>query len=257
MIKAIFFDVDGTLVSFRTRRIPDSTIRALHQLRERGIKLFVSTGRHLSMLDDVIEQFDFDGYVTVSGQYCLYQGEPIYRNPIPRQGVEEILDAARENGFSGFFLTGKEIYLNLCDEAAQRWIEEFHIPMPPVCDPRRALKEELYQVIVMLDREHEGLLLDRATHLKATRWHPTFIDVLSPNGGKDVGIGAVLSYLGLTAQEAMAFGDGENDISMLRYVGLGVAMGNASDPVKEQADYVTCSVDDNGVAAALEHFQLI
>ena len=170
MIKAAFFDVDGTLVSFQTHRIPDSTIQALHRLRENGIKVFVSTGRHLSMLDDVVEQFDFDGYVTVSGQYCLYRGEPIYNNPISRQGVEELLAAAQESGFSGFFLAGKEIYLNLCDEAAQRWVDEFNIPMPPVCDPRRSLEEELYQVIVLLDKEHEGLLLDRAPHLKATRW---------------------------------------------------------------------------------------
>ena len=73
MTKAIFFDVDGTLVSFKTHQISPAVRQALQALRERGIKLFLSTGRHLAMLDPVRQVFDFDGYVTLSGQYCTLQ----------------------------------------------------------------------------------------------------------------------------------------------------------------------------------------
>lgn len=257
MIKAVFFDVDGTLVSLRDHCIPDSTLRALHRLRRQGVQLFVSSGRHRTMMEPVTRQFEFDGYNLVNGQYCLYRGRPIHTNPIPRQGVEEVVQAMERERFSAFFLTGEEIFLCCEDEAAREFIRTFRIQRPPVCAPERALEEDVYQVIAMLPPEREGVLLDGAAHLKAVRWHHTFTDVMAPDGGKDVGIDAVLSHLGLRPEEAMAFGDGGNDIAMLRCVGVGVAMGNAEDRVKAQADYVTASVEENGVEQALKHFGLL
>lgn len=257
MIKAVFFDVDGTLVSMQTHCIPDSTLQALHQLRRQGVQLFVSSGRHWSMMEPVRRQFEFDGYNLVNGQYCLYRGRPIHTNPIPRAGVEEVVQAMEREGFSAFFLTGKDVFLCNEDEAAREFVRTFRIQYPPVCSSERALEEEVYQVIAMLTVEREGVLLDRAAHLKAVRWHHTFTDVMAPDGGKDVGVDAVLNHLGLRPEEAMAFGDGGNDIAMLRRVGVGIAMGNASDAVKAQADYVTTSVDEDGVALALKRFGLL
>ena len=111
--------------------------------------------------------------------------------------------------------------------------------------------------MTFLDKEHEHLLLDRAPHLKTTRWHPHFLDVIPPTGGKDRGLDAILDHFGIPLEESMAFGDGENDLSMLVHAGIGVAMGTASDMVKAQADYAAPSVDEDGVARALEHFGLL
>ena len=85
--------------------------------------------------------------------------------------------------------------------------------------------------------EQEHLLLDRAPHLKTTRWHPNFLDVIPPTGGKDLGMDAILDHFGIPLENCMAFGDGENDLSMLIHAGIGVAMGTASGAVKAQADY--------------------
>jgi len=74
-------------------------------------------------------------------------------------------------------------------------------------------------------------------------------------GGKDVGIRAICEHLGISQGETMAFGDGENDVSMIRYAHIGVAMGNASDFVKAQADFVAGDVDADGLAGAVEHFE--
>ena len=74
---------------------------------------------------------------------------------------------------------------------------------------------------------------------------------------KSLGARQVMKYYGLDMSEAMAFGDGGNDVSIVRDVALGVAMGNACDELKAVADYVTASVDEDGVEAALEHFGLI
>ena len=216
MIQAIFFDVDGTLVSFRTHTIPASTLEALHTLRAKGIKLFLATGRHQAMLRSVQELFPFDGCVTLSGQYCFVGDR------VPRQ-----------------------------------FIQDLYIPMPPVRPARYALGREIYQAVTFLSREQEHLLLDRAPHLKTTRWHPNFLDVIPPTGGKDLGMDAILDHFGIPLENCMAFGDGENDLSMLIHAGIGVAMGTASGAVKAQADYTAPSVDEDGIARTLSHLGLL
>ena len=92
---------------------------------------------------------------------------------------------------------------------------------------------------------------------KAARWTTHFTDVIPKDGGKNTGIDAVIAHFGIKLEETMAFGDGGNDIDMLKHAGIGVAMGNAGENVKEIADYITTSVDDDGITNALKHFNVI
>ncbi len=257
MIKAIFFDVDGTLVPSGGQQLPQATLAALRQLRNKGIRLFVATGRHISMLDSIRQQFEFDGYATMNGQHCTLGGKPIARNPIPPEGVREIVEAAGLEQFSCIFLEAEALWTNMSNDAAHAFLEEFNVATPPTMPLERALEREVYQVIVLLSPDREHLLLNRASHLTTTRWHPGFLDALAPGGGKDAGMTAVLDYLGLTPDEVMAFGDGGNDISMLRLAHIGVATGNAGDHVKAAADYVCPPVQEEGVLDAFRHFGLI
>ncbi|MDL2254794.1 HAD hydrolase family protein, partial [Bacteroidales bacterium OttesenSCG-928-J16] len=90
-----------------------------------------------------------------------------------------------------------------------------------------------------------------------TRWSPLFTDIIPKGGSKWIGIEKVLEHFGIAPDETMAFGDGGNDVEMLRNAGIGVAMQNAEMGVQQAADYVTTSVDDDGIANALRHFRLI
>lgn len=257
MIKAIFFDVDGTLVSFQTHQVSPAVRSALARLHDQGIKLFISTGRHPQMLSYLRSIFPFDGWVTLSGQYCYCGDQVIHRNPMDRPAVEELVAATRTDAFSCIYLDGKDIYLNYANEKTHAFMKDLDLPLPPVYDPIRALDGEIYQAIAFLTRENEGLLLDRAPHLKTTRWHPQFLDVIPSTGGKDKGMDAMLEYFHIPREQSMAFGDGENDLSMLLHAGIGVAMGSASETVKSQADYATGSVDEDGIITALEHYGLL
>lgn len=257
MIKAIFFDVDGTLVSFRTHMVSPTVLKALHALRAKGIKLFLATGRQKTMIRHLQELFPFDGYVTLSGQYC-FVGEQVLRScPMSPQAVEAMVEAVRANTFSTIFLEGEEIYLNCVNDMTSQFMEELSLPMPPIRPAEYALGREIYQAVTFLDQEHEHLLLDQAPQLKTTRWHPNFLDVIPDTGGKDLGLDAILDHFGIPLAQSMAFGDGENDLSMLMHAGIGVAMGTASHGVKAQADYTTASVDEDGVVLALRHFGLL
>lgn len=257
MIKAIFFDIDGTLVSFQTHTASPAVADALHRLRARGVKLFISTGRHQKMLSYIQSFFPFDGYITLSGQYCYCGNQVLRRNPMSREAVEELVAAAQSNAFSCIFLEGEDIYMNYADRLTDQFMAELDLSMPPAADPRRALGREIYQAITFLTKENESLLLDRAPHLKTTRWHPHFLDVIPQTGGKDKGMDAILEHFHIPLEESMAFGDGENDLSMLVHAGIGVAMGSASGAVKSRADYVTGTVEEEGVLSALAHFGLL
>lgn len=257
MTKAIFFDVDGTMVSFHTHVISPAVLAALHKLRERGVKLFVATGRHHQMLAYVRSAFPFDGYLTLSGQHCRCGDRVIHRNPMSLQAVEELVEAVRTNEFPCIFLEEREVYLNCADASTRHFMGALDLPMPPVRDPRRALDRELYQAITFLNRDNERLLLDKAPHVKTTRWHPEFLDVIPTDGGKDKGMDAILAHYNIPLEQSMAFGDGENDLSMLRHAGIGIAMGSAATEVQQGADYVTGTVDEDGVVTALAHFGLL
>ena len=106
-------------------------------------------------------------------------------------------------------------------------------------------------------REEQQALGDPFPGLEVMRWHPDFVDIISPGGGKDQGMDAILDFFGISLEDTMAFGDGENDIPMLRHAHVGVAMGNADALVRSHADFVTGTVDEDGILSALEHFGLL
>ena len=86
-IKAVFFDIDGTLVSFKTHRIPQSTLDAVAALRSRGIKVYIATGRPVPFIDNLGE-LEYDGMITVTGAHCFTRGgEIIFHRPVSTGGV--------------------------------------------------------------------------------------------------------------------------------------------------------------------------
>ena len=258
MIKAIFFDVDGTLLSFETHKMPPSTLDALHRLREQGIKLFICTGRHPCMVEYLNDIFPFDGVVAFTGQYCALNGEVLYHNPLPSTVVEALAKAAGAGGFSCIYFAGDEIFVLDHGPFYHFFRKGFDLPESPIRPLAHTLTVPIYQVVIALTEEEERQKLRPfAPDLNVARWHPAFLDILPEGGGKDVGMQVLMDHLGIAREEVMAFGDGANDLPMLRHAGIGVVMGSATDEVKALGDYVTDSADGDGIANALAHFGLI
>lgn len=261
MIKAIFFDVDGTLLSFKTHAIPQSTLDALTALRARGIKLFVATGRSPQHIGGIKEMFDFDGYITVNGQYCFNKAEIIYQNPIDEEDVRSIVSHIDKSDIVCNFVELDCNYYNRIDEKVRelnKIIGETSPEFTRVEDVSRALQNKIYQLSLFVDEDEEDDTVFRCLpNCRAVRWFRSFVDVIPANGGKSVGISNVLKHYGFSREESMAFGDGGNDIEMLEYAGVGVAMGNAKVEVQQIADYVTDHVDNDGIYKALVHYGII
>lgn len=261
MIKAIFFDIDGTLVSIRTHQIPESTKEALHALRKKGILIFIATGRppcNITFLKDLID-FSFDGYVTMNGQYC-FVGDTLLRDvPLPAESVRGILPYLEKENISCDFIELDRYFLNLVNDRAlaQAAMLKFADPKDRLGDVNDALTHKIYQLSPFITEEEEADFLRHMPGCKSARWHPTFTDIIPADGGKPRGMDAVLAHFRLTSGESMAFGDGGNDLDMLCHASIGVAMGNAIERTKAAADYITDDIDRDGVSKALKHFGIL
>ena len=118
-------------------------------------------------------------------------------------------------------------------------------------------KEEVLQFTPFISAAHEKALMENLPGCVSGRWHPAFTDITAKAADKGKGLEAMASYLNIAISQTMAFGDGGNDVAILKRAGIGVAMGNAGDGAKAAADYITTSVDEDGVWNALKHFGVI
>lgn len=256
MIKAIFFDIDGTLVSFKTHKIPESTFKALQKLHENGMKLFIATGRGKDGLD-VLNNFPFDGYITLNGQYCYTRDLLIYENTIQSQDLKALLDYLDNHPFPCGFTEEHTKYFNMRDERVDEIHSITHNDDHPASDCSDVVHHKIYQCMCFVDENEEKELLKVMPHCISARWHPLFCDISPIGGTKQHGIDQFLQYYDIDLSETMAFGDGGNDMQMLNHVAISVAMGNANDEVKAIADYVTDDVEHDGILKALKHYHLL
>lgn len=261
MIKAVFFDIDGTLVSFKTHTVPASAQEALKCLREKGIKTFIATGRPKDLMMKAVGFLSFDGFVTLNGSHCFTAlgGEDIYKGCIPQEDIERLIVYSHRHPEIPFVFVDEEGWFitssNADVEEVSRLIE---ISVPPVLPVEAARDREVLQMMGYFGEEKDSELFGEVlSHCTPMRWHPLFTDIIARGNSKSRGIDKVLAHYGIGLKETMAFGDGGNDIPMLAHVGLGVAMGNASQSVRAVSDYVTTSVDEDGIMNALKYFGIL
>ena len=259
-IKALFFDIDGTLVSFQTHRIPQSTVQALEEAKRKGVKVYISTGRPKMLITNLgqIEHL-IDGYITTNGARCFIGEHTVCQHPISSFDVDKVIAASTRDGYPVIVVGEKHLaILNLTPLVEEIFVKGLGVDnLDFQSDMDNLAGEEILQLTPFCNVEQEKALLPTLDNCTSGRWHPSFTDITAGDADKGKGLHAMADYLGLDMGETMAFGDGGNDISIIKEAGIGVAMGNAGEEVKEIADYVTSSVDDDGVKNALLHFGVI
>lgn len=260
MIKAAFFDMDGTLKAYDAPVMSEGVRRDLAELRRRGIRTFLATGRGKHDLEffHMLCGVEFDGYVTFNGN-CCYDRDGIYRNVcVPKEDVEAACRVLREHPeIHAVMQCDDGNYINWIDDWTREFLHFFTPEGYPVREPEAAVGRKVYQVVPFIRSGMEELFLPHMPGCIATRWHEEATDLIPKGNGKADGIRATLERYGILPEEAIAFGDGENDIPMFRICGIGVAMGNAKQMVKDAADHITLSVQEDGICAALRHFGIL
>ena len=258
MLKAVFFDIDGTLLSHRTNSVPASALRALEALRQKGILTFMATGRHISMLRQLkaLEGLQFDGVVSLNGQYCCDESGIIYHCPLETSAVAALLDYLKAHPHPCILVEADRMYINFHNALVEQVQAAIHSEMPELGNLDRGYTQPIYQAILYMSEENLAKL-PPLPGIKLTRWNLGGADLIPAKGGKAAGITKLLEHYGIDKSETLAFGDGENDVDMFRAVGISVAMGNACAEAKEAADYVTDDIDQDGIWNALKHFGVI
>lgn len=259
MLKAVFFDIDGTLLSHKTNTVPASAIQALDALREKGILTFVATGRHIPEYRKLkgMAGLHFDGIISLNGQYCRNDAGVIYHCPIGRESISMLLDYLKTHPHPCILVEEEQMYINFHNALVEKVQAAIHSDMPTIGDLDRGYTQPIYQAILYMSDE-DLAKLPPMPGIRLTRWN--FLggaDLIPATGGKAAGIAKVLEHYGIDRADTMAFGDGDNDVDMFSAVGTAVAMGNACQAAKNAADYITDDVDSDGIFNALKHFGVL
>lgn len=245
-IKIIFFDIDGTLIDMGAKHISERMLETLARLRERGILLCIATGRSPVSLPH-FEGAEFDAFLTFNGSYCYNKDRSIFSNPIPAQDVRRIIRNAAAIGRPVSLATRDRLAANGKDDDLAEYYSFAHLDLEVAEDFEAVADEEIYQVMLgCVEAEYPAVMKD-VHHARITAWWDRAVDVIPSDGGKGIGVRKILDFYHLDRSEALAFGDGNNDIEMLQAVGTGVAMENASQRLKEVADDVCGHVAEDGI----------
>lgn len=245
-VKIIFFDIDGTLIDMESKKITKKMLETLHRLQEKGIKICLATGRAPATLP-VFEDIRFDAYLTFNGSLCYTENETIFSNPISQKDLQQLLRNAGKMGRAVSIATKERIASNGFEKDLATYFEFAHIELVVSPDFDQVAKEEIYQVMLGCRKEEYDLILSEVDNAKIAAWWDRAVDIIPADGGKGVGIQKMLDYFGIPKEEALAFGDGNNDIEMFQAVGTGVAMENASEALKAVSDEICPHVREDGI----------
>jgi Cof subfamily protein (haloacid dehalogenase superfamily) len=257
--KIVFLDIDGTIVP-HGKAISNATKHAIEKLKNKNIHVVLATGRAPYFSETVIQESGAESMVFFNGSFVSHDGEVIYQSPIEKKVLEKLHYLTNHHKHPLTYL-GPTAF-KATDLTHPFVLEAFmRDPWKPELAPASYwMEEDIYQVFLHCDVNEESFYQSEVPELDFRRWSSVgarTCDVNLSSSTKAVGITKLLEKLGIAPDEAVAFGDGLNDIEMLSLVGMGVAMGSARDEVKQAANMVTLSAEEDGVRKGLEKLLLI
>jgi len=254
--KIVFFDVDGTITHHEDGSISTNTKEAIKSLVNRGIRVVAATGRPLSMCEE-IKALGIDTLITANGAYVKHNHQVIHKVPMDKDVIQEVVEFSyTENRGLSFFTEDFSMNGVKDTEIVKALKETLSLNNYPTIN-KLIYNQEVYLMCLYATDETVEKYIQKFPYLTFKRWHPFVLNVLQEEVSKSLAIIKVLKYFDIDKSEAIAFGDGENDIDMLELVGLGIAMGNGNEKIKTIADFVTKKSSEDGIEFALKKFGVI
>jgi Cof subfamily protein (haloacid dehalogenase superfamily) len=259
--KIVAIDLDDTLIN-SNHEITQHTMEAIKKAVEKNVDIVLATGRTFMGVKRFVDLLELKSPVITAGGATIndYSGKPIFESPVPHEIVKKLLSYAKEHGLHAQIYSNTEYYFFKDNDYARVYGEIYGFP--GIARPELLSEPDLSTPKVLFIAEPEKIIelqseLTRLfPRLHNVRSKPQYLELTNPEATK----GGALAYLaqikGCTREEVIAIGDGEIDISMIQYAGLGVAMANALPNVLEIADMITRTNDEDGVAYVLEKYVL-
>lgn len=276
MKKFVFIDIDGTLYDYKNHCVPESAKQALRKAKENGHELFICTGRAKEMVESVYLELPISGAVFGCGAHIVFNHQVIYEAHFPLKEMKELIHTFQENdidyalegtSISFFSERSMESYKNYycsnpASETGKKFLEGVHMKKYEEMTP-----EDECQIIKMaFMTKDRHLMQNYLDHLPESLEYFVYSDsfsgdmegeILIKGADKASSIHRVLEYFHGSIEDTIALGDSDNDVTMIETAHVGVAMGNACDPLKAKADYITADVDDDGLYKAFKYLGLI
>ncbi|MBO5092979.1 MAG: Cof-type HAD-IIB family hydrolase [Lachnospiraceae bacterium] len=245
-VKIAFFDIDGTLIDMGRKRISEKMLETLFRLKENHIQIWIATGRSPLSLPH-FPDIEFDGFLTFNGSYCFDRERTLYSRCIPVDDVRKIIRNAEGLGRPVCLAAKDRFAANGKDDDLVEYFSFAKMEVEIADDFDDVAGREVFQIMAGCRIEERGAMLQGADGAEITAWWDRAVDIIPAGSGKGTGVAKVLERCGFNREEAIAFGDGNNDIELLQAVGRGVAMGNASTELKRIADDVCGHVAQDGI----------
>ena len=277
-VKAVFFDIDGTLVNDR-KSVLKSTKDAIKIVKEQGVLVGVATGRGPFFVKELMEDLDLDFAVTYNGQYIFNKEKVLFASPIAKSSLRQLIAYAKKErkeialgteravvgskimsfGLGSFSQLVSRFIPTVLTRTVSRSFNRMVSKAVPQKedDLLNLINQPIYQVLMLMTPEESEKAASDFEDLKLTRSNPFAADIINQGNSKLEGIRRVGKEYGFDLNQVMAFGDSDNDLEMLAGVGMSVAMGNGSSSVKEVAKHITASNQQDGIHKALEHFGVL
>lgn len=268
MYKCVAIDLDRTTLN-RDSEFSSDTIQILNRLINKGIEIVIASGRSYASLPECVFRLKGIKYIVAGNGAAIYsmpEGRCIHVSKVPSKAIDSIIKRFSGNNLTfEAFIDGipyaQQSYVDNCEQYGMavwtaKYIRDTRRTVPDITDFIRRNKDNLDCIdIVFFDddlfcewkpfeKELEGIYVTSSIK--------NLVEISNIDSGKHFGLTYVERLLGITNEDVVAFGDGDNDADMLKHAGLGIAMGNATDFCKSASDMVTLSNDENGVAVALK-----
>ncbi len=259
MSKVLFFDIDGTLISNHEgySEIDSKVLEKFEEMKNDGHHLFIATGRPFAFVNEYIASVGFDGYVMANGSHVMIDGKTIFENCLGENKVRRIVEFLDSRGVEYILQDNRYGYLDPKFERMLEFyrtctIKEDHL----VFDFDDSIYSKIIKMEINMEPEMEAEMIEFLGDEYNYDFNGTvnLFEVYSKGITKAEGIAKALDHYRLAIEDSYAFGDGHNDIAMIKAAGCGVVMGNGVDELKQVGDYITDDFKDDGLINALNRF---
>jgi len=266
MIKLIVTDIDDTLVNSRNE-ISKKNREVIEKCKEQDIKVILASGRPDFGMMKIVEDLKLDSYDNYLLSYNgarianLKTGEVVYEKFLSPERIKFLIDIALENDCDILTYQNGDVLTNRDNEYARVEVGLVGAKLIIAENMKEHIKEGAAKVIILKHPDEaqavkEKLQEELGDEYEVATSKPFFIEVNDKGISKGDSLDALCKKLGLTKDNVMALGDGLNDLSMIEFAGMGVAVDNANPVLKEAANFISKSNDEDGFAYAIEKFIL-
>ena len=264
MRKLLFFDIDGTILSEGEHRyIPDSAKLAIRSLQKNGHLCFINTGRSWSEIHNELTEIGFDGFVCGCGTYVSYHDEVLFSKELPQELADSIFTDLHSHNLEWLLEGQRAIYYSTIPYTTKIGVfhKEYHQLFPDRAEDyppeTRGLQFDKFCIGVRPDSRLSDFMDKYNNQLTFIDRGSEFYEVVPTGCSKASGIQFLMDYFHTELQDTIAIGDSANDLPMLEFAGLSIAMKHSDDIVLKTVDYVTDTVENDGIYKAMKHFHLI